>query len=76
METLTEIFSDVLNISPLEITDQLSPNTLKTWNSMAHMKLVMAIEEAYDIVFTVDDVKSVKSFADARQILLQKGVES
>jgi acyl carrier protein len=43
---------------------------------MAHMKLVMAIEEAYDIVFTVDDVKSVKSFADARQILLQKGVES
>ncbi|MFN6535667.1 MAG: acyl carrier protein [Nostoc sp. EkiNYC01] len=76
METLTEIFSDVLNISPLEITDKLSPNTLKTWNSMAHMKLVMAIEEAYDIVFTVDDVKSVKSFADARQILLQKGVES
>ncbi|ACC81617.1 acyl carrier protein [Nostoc punctiforme] len=76
METLTDIFSDVLNISPLEITDQLSPNTLKNWNSMAHMKLVMAIEEAYNIVFTVDDVKSVKSFADARQILLQKGVES
>lgn len=76
METLTEIFSDVLNISPSEITDQLSPNTLKTWNSMAHMKLVMAMEEAYDIVFSVEDVKSVKSFADARQILLQKGVES
>lgn len=74
METLTEIFADVLNIPSTDITDQLSPNTLKTWNSMAHMKLVMAIEEAYDIVFTVDDVKSVKSFADARQVLLQKGI--
>lgn len=76
METLTEIFADVLNIPHSEITDQLSPNNLKNWNSMAHMKLVMAIEEAYNIVFTVDDVKSVKCFADARQILLQKGIES
>ncbi len=76
MEVLQEIFAEVLNIPETKVTDQLSPNTFKAWNSMAHMKLVMAMEEAYNIVFTVDDVKSIKSFADAKEILVQKGVEA
>lgn len=76
MEVLQEIFAEVLNIPEIEITDQLSPTTFKAWNSMAHMKLVMAMEESFDIVFTVNDVKSIKSFADAREILIQKGVEA
>jgi acyl carrier protein len=76
VEVLQEIFAEVLNIPETQITDQLSPKTFKAWNSMAHMKLVMAMEESFNIMFTVDDVRSIKSFADARDILVEKGVDT
>lgn len=75
VEELEEIFSDILDIPDTDITEELSPQTFAKWNSMAHMKLVMAMEDAFAVTFTVDEVKSMTSFADTRALLVQKGVE-
>ena len=74
VEELKEIFSEILDIPETEVREQLSPKTLAKWNSMAHMKLIMAMEEAFSVTFTVDEVRSTQSFANAYDLLTNKGV--
>lgn len=68
-EKLREIFAESLNIKPNEVTDELKYNTIHQWDSVAHMALIAAIEEGFDIMIDADDVIGMSSFAKAKEIV-------
>jgi acyl carrier protein len=43
------VVSQVLGIPADSITDRTSPETVDTWDSLRHMDLVLALEEAFGI---------------------------
>jgi acyl carrier protein len=70
------VFSVALGIDPSLVNDGLSYNSIKEWDSVAHMGLVAALEETYEIMLETDDIIDMSSVAKAKQILAKYGVES
>ena len=59
-----EIVARIMGV-PLEgVTSESSPETLANWDSLRHMKLILAIEESLDIQFNDEDIVSIKSVQD------------
>lgn len=52
---LKRVISNVLGVSIEEINDDSSPNSLDKWDSLSHVRLVMAIEEEFRVKLTPKD---------------------
>ena len=68
-EKLRQIFASSLNIKIDDVQDDLKYATIPQWDSVAHMALVAAIEEGFDIMMDAEDVIDMSSFAKARSIV-------
>jgi acyl carrier protein len=71
---LEDIFSETLGIDRQRVVDNLEYNSIKEWDSVAHMALIAALEEAYDIMLETEDVIDMSSVGRARQILAKYSV--
>ena len=71
---LETVFSNIL-AEPVEaMTDETSPRTSMNWDSARHIELILAIEAAYSIQFSMPEMTSLHSLGDVRRILQTKGV--
>lgn len=75
VQKLRRIFAESLGIAEEQITNDLQYNTIAEWDSIAHMALVAAIDDGFDIMMDTDDVIEISSFAKAKEILTKYGVE-
>ena len=71
---LETLFSNVLSEPLDEMNDETSPRTSKNWDSARHIELVLAIEAAYGIQFSMPEMTSLHSLGDVRRILENKGI--
>ena len=61
-----EIVARIMGVPQNEVSEDSSPQTLPKWDSLRHMKLILALEETLDIRFSDTDVSMMK---DVRSIL-------
>jgi acyl carrier protein len=71
---VAKVFSEVLGVSPAQITDETSPDNTPQWDSMAAMNLVVAIEDEFDIRLSTAEIVSMRNVAIVRKVLTTKGV--
>ena len=57
-----------------EISDDTSPESLEDWDSLAHMNLVLEIEDVYGVDLSADDALEIKDVASLKRVLLARGV--
>ncbi|GLQ88544.1 acyl carrier protein [Dyella flagellata] len=74
-DKLHQVFADSLNIDRKRITDSLGYNTIPEWDSVAHMALIAALENDFDIMLDTDDIVDMSSVAKAREILSKYDVQ-
>lgn len=72
---LVAAFTEALEITSERVTDELEYNSIQEWDSVAHMTLVAALEEQFDIMMDTDDIIDMSSVAKAKEILRKYGVE-
>ena len=48
--------------------------TVESWDSMAHMELVAALESAYDTMFDPTQIIAFSSYEDGKKLLIQQGI--
>lgn len=70
---LLKAFSESLGIPAHTITDSLGYGA-GGWDSVAHMRLVAAIEGEFDIMLETDDVIGLSSFGKAKELLGKYGI--
>ena len=62
-----------------EITDDklvgLKYQDIPAWDSVGHMSLVAALEEAFDIMMDTDDIIDLSSYEKGKEILKKYSVE-
>ena len=75
-DPLVPIFSEVLNLPVDQISDDTSPNNTPSWDSLAVMTLVSAIEETFEVRLTTREIMKMRTIGLARQVLKEKGVPS
>jgi len=66
---LVKCFEQALGIPAEQVADTLSYNSIKLWDSVAHMSLVAALEAEFDIMLDTDDILAMSSVSVAREIL-------
>ncbi|CAM3644899.1 acyl carrier protein [Marinicrinis lubricantis] len=69
---LRTIFSEVLSIPEEQVIDELEYNSIPEWDSVAHMALVAAIDDAFDIMVDTEDVIDFSSYKKVKEILRSK----
>lgn len=74
LEKLTNVFVETFNIDA-EKTKGLQYQGIDAWDSVGHMSLVAAIEDAFDISLDTDDIIDMSSFEKAQEILKKYDVE-
>lgn len=67
------VFARVLGIAPDTINDDLRYATIPQWDSIAHMSVVAALEEAFGVMIDMDEVIDMSSVGKAREILRKHG---
>lgn len=72
--SLEKNIADVFALPESSVVDSLTLIDIPTWDSLAHMMLIVRLEEAYQVQFTGDEIADLKSVGDARTILQAHGV--
>ena len=52
LSQLSEIFSDVLDLEDVELTDATSADDIEEWDSLSHIQLIVATEKHFGVKFT------------------------
>ena len=73
LEKYRNAFVEGLGVS-LDQVDGLSFQSVTEWDSVGHMGLIAALEEAFDIVFDTDDIVDFSSFEKGKEILKKYSV--
>lgn len=72
--SLRDILADTLEISPEEVTPELSAESVESWDSFRHLQLMLALEGEYGIQFDPGQIPDLTSVAAIQAALAAKGV--
>ena len=67
---LKEVFSDTFGLRPEDVSDNLTSDTMDNWDSLNHLRLVTAIEEAFGVTLSMADIEYMMgSFGKVCEVL-------
>jgi acyl carrier protein len=64
-----EVFMESFSVSSEELNSELKYDSIPEWDSVGHMNMVSALEDAFDIVLDMDDIIDFSSYDFGIQIL-------
>ncbi|HEX3301427.1 MAG TPA: acyl carrier protein [Thermomicrobiales bacterium] len=62
-QRLTQVLCDVLDLDPARVGPDLMREEVDQWDSLNHLKVVTAVEEAFDLKLTMQEIESVDGIA-------------
>ena len=68
LEKYNTAFCETLNINEAQLSG-LKYQSVPEWDSVGHMSLVAAIEDAFDIMMETDDIIDLSSYEKGKEIL-------
>ena len=73
LEKYNEAFITSLGVEESQL-EGLEYQGIVGWDSVGHMGLISALEDAFDIMMETDDVIDLSSYAKGKEILCKYGV--
>ena len=74
LEKNNSVFCENLNVTEDQLAD-LKYQGVELWDSVGHMTLVAALEDAFDIMLDTDDIIDLSSYEKGKEILKKYDVE-
>lgn len=68
------IMSEILGCEPHCIDEDTTMDSLEEWDSLQHLNLILALEQAFSVRFTTDEVTEMQSFEKIISVLLHHGI--
>jgi acyl carrier protein len=69
---LTEIFRDTLDEPDLVLTPELSAKDVDTWDSLSHIRLIVAIEQEFRIKFGTREIDGLNNVGELAALIETK----
>jgi len=60
-EKILKIVSQIMAVPADELNEESSPDTIKEWDSLRHMNLILALEEAFEVQFKDEEIVEMLS---------------
>mgnify|MGYP002525389193 CR=1 FL=1 len=64
LKRVEEIFREELELDDLVLTDETTADDVEEWDSLSHVQLVAAMEEAFGIEFKSREILSWENIGD------------
>jgi acyl carrier protein len=74
IEKIRQVFTEVFGLGPSEFSLTLSPDEVKHWDSLGHVKLISTIEERLSVKFEDDEIMEMDSVKKIIEILNKRGI--
>ena len=68
-DKLSQIAADILELELGAVTDELTPEDAEHWTSLNHLRLITAVEEAFGVNFTMEQIEAVRSIGTLRRLV-------
>ena len=72
-ERLNEVFREVFDDNSIEVTDNTVADDVDGWDSIEHINLVVAVEEAFTFKIPMGKVVTMKNVGEMVDIILEMG---
>ena len=71
-ERLTNVFRDIFDDEAIVINDDTTAADIDGWDSLEHINLVCAIEEEFNIKFSMGETVRLKNVGEMENVILVK----
>jgi acyl carrier protein len=72
LETVKEIMVDVFDLDDLELDETTTAEDIEEWDSLSHIRLMVAIERKYGFKFTNSEIESLSNVGDLVKMIETK----
>lgn len=72
IDELREIMIDVFDVDELTITPDTAADDVEEWDSLSHVRLLIAVERKFRIKFSNSEIESLNSVGDLVRLLQAK----
>lgn len=69
MNKIDKIFYEVFNLKNLKNLNKVTFKNTKKWDSLSHVKFIVALEKAYKIKIDDEDAMNILSYKDSIKYL-------
>jgi acyl carrier protein len=73
-DRLRKLVAEVLRVSEEIVIDDMTLLNTETWDSFAHLELIVAIESEFEVSLSADDIAGMTSFGAIRAALINRGI--
>jgi len=74
LERYNGIFKSVFRVNDDALNGNMRAESMKQWDSIAHLTLVTEIEDAFDVMFDPSDILDLRSYEAGKTVLAKYGV--
>lgn len=61
LNQIQEVVGDVLDSDDLVLTERMVASDVKGWDSLAHIRIILAVEKRFGLRFRVDELGSLET---------------
>ena len=72
---LYQLIGKVLEVDPAILTEDSNSQNTPKWDSLRHIEVIFAMENAFHVRFTMPEIASLRNLGDIRQLLASKNVQ-
>lgn len=73
-EIYKKTFMDTFSVEEEALNQDFTFDNIANWDSIAHMTLMTALEDAFGIMFDTEDILNFTSYEGGKDILAKHGV--
>ena len=66
---VTEVIQDQLDLDTLVLTPQSQASDVEGWDSLAHVRIMIALEQAFGVRFTTNQITSTENVGQLLDML-------
>ncbi len=74
-ERFKSVVSAILGVSPQEVSDDLTPDSVDTWDSLNQINLIGALEQEFGVTLAAQNLGDYMTVALLKKLLVEHGVE-
>ena len=75
-DRLQQLVADTFGVAPESVTDDAGYGRLPGWDSINHVKLIFALEDAFAVSIPDEEIPDLTSMTAIRECLARHGVDS
>ncbi|MBR1691224.1 MAG: acyl carrier protein [Lachnospiraceae bacterium] len=71
-DKLNEIFREYFDDEEITLSDETTADDIEDWDSLEHINLIVAVEKAFGMKFTMGEVTTMKNVGAMADLILER----